>query len=157
MKTVKIIAPVRFFYNGKMHHMNDEFEYNGDMKDFMQIVSAASKRAAQAQQTKQVEEVPAQNFEKIEEGVEIITTIDDAIAASPGAIKAMIAKAEAREAIDQPESMSEPVVESDAAPNFELLEVGRGWYEITDENGNTVSAKKMRKAEAEEALATLQS
>jgi len=159
MKRVKVITPVKFFYGGKFRTLNDEFDYDGEMKPFLQVVQKTTKEPVKVE--KQI--VPEPDFEKTEEGSEIITTFDPGMAASPAAIKAMVQSAESGETVEPPvNTLTEETVENSdeenvPTPKLEMVEAGRGWFEIADEDGNIVSAKKMRKAEAEEALAALQS
>lgn len=140
---VKVVKPVKFLHKGKFYTMNQEFDYDGKMNEYLSLVSKSEPAKAPVKAKVVVEnEVKAEIFDDTDFG-----------SMSPEMIKAKI---EEIESAPIEKVVEEPQIQEEVdAPKFSISKISRGWYNIVDAEGNELSPKKLRKDEAEAFLATL--
>lgn len=147
---VKVVKPVKFLHKGKFYTMNQEFDYDGEMNDYLALASKA--KPAKASSTPAKAPVKAKVVVENEVKAEIFDDTDFG-SMSPEMIKAKI---EEIESAPIEKVVEEPQIQEEVdAPKFSISKISRGWYNIVDAEGNELSPKKLRKDEAEAFLATL--
>jgi len=167
-KHVEVIAPVKFFHKGKFYTYGQKFDFDGELTPSLRVVKKEVSKPASTEPVKATthdvdadkEPVKAATSDadvivKTVDGAEIVGTFDADMPLSPAAIKAQIAKVEATKPKVMEGAAASTPAPAPHIPDFNLVEVSRGWWDIVDEKGNTVNEKKMRKADAEEELEKL--
>lgn len=153
---VKVVKPVKFLHKGKFYLMNQEFDYDGEMNEYLALASKAEPATPAKAPVKAKVEEPVEHVHDVGEEVivpddvdvnESVTVLEDLDFAnmSPEQIAAKIAEVE------------EPQIQEEVeAPKFSISNISRGWYNVIDAEGNELSPKNLRKDEAEALLATLE-
>jgi len=171
---VQVIKPVNILHKGKKYGLGAIIEdYEGDLNTYVRPVGVSKpqpkpepkkvKKDDAIMETSYVEPDP---IKITPEGTEVLATFSPDVELSPNAIKAKIAEVErakpkkikledAEQSKDdtkevQPtKEIEEPSKEEALEKEYNVVEVGRGWYEVQDGTGNVVSEKKMRRDDAE--------
>jgi len=169
---VQVIQNVSFLHKGEKYGPGDIIEeFNGKLDKYIRQVGAAPKpKPTQPKEETQPKEALMESkpiidkpITRTEEGTEVLATFDEEINLSPEMIKAKIAEIESKSEDDSivfPDDVTDVIVPDDVEEEVEkveynVVEVGRGWYEVHDANGKSVSEKKMRRDDAESLLEEL--
>jgi len=142
---VQVVLDVNFIWQNKTYRLGDIIEnYSGDLYNSIKVVgNAPATPNAQSAAPEKVIEIL-----KTKDDTEILGFFDGT-SLSPESIKAKIREVESAPVVktksfEESNVSTEPKVEE-----LKKIKVSRGWYEVQDEDGNVISDKKMREAEAD--------
>ena len=164
---VQVIQRISYAYKGKKYTFGEiieNYEGNLDNKYIRRIPDEKTSKT----QTKDTKTQPKKDalmetgavvpdpIIKTKEGTEVLATFSEDLNLSPEMIKAKIAEVESSKVVvvkEELEATEEP--KENVKKEYNVVEVARGWYEVQDENGESVSGKKMRRDDAEALLEEL--
>jgi len=144
---VQVITNVNFIWQGKTYKIGAIIEnYSGDLYESLRVVSNQPKTGAAPSTPGHPEKVV--EILKTQDDTEILGFFDGT-SLSPETIKAKIREVESATVVETKSFESSDVPKEPEVEELKKVKVARGWYEVQDEDGNTISNKKMREAEAD--------
>jgi len=160
---VQVIQRVSYAYKGKKYTFGEIIEnYEGALDKYIRRIPDQKGTETQKPNKKETKDVLMQTESEVtkpiiktKEGTEVLATFSEDLNLSPEMIKAKIAEVESSKVVVVKEEELEKATEENVKKEYNVIEVARGWYEVQDENGESVSGKKMRRDDAEALLEEL--